>query len=74
MPCFCYLDVDECDSSVARCHSNALCKNTAPGYCCECKDGFYGNGIDCAKEGKIVLALYLVVIYSHYASYVVATE
>ena len=53
-PCFVFsLDVDECDNGVAQCHSNALCKNSAPGYCCECTNGYYGNGVDCVKEGKI---------------------
>lgn len=52
--CCCFLDLDECDSSLARCHSNAICKNTAPGYCCECTNGYYGNGVDCVKEGKKV--------------------
>ena len=44
---------------MARCHGNALCKNTAPGYCCECTNGYYGNGVDCVEEGKTILALHL---------------
>ena len=50
-----FLDVDECDNGISQCHSSALCKNNAPGYCCECTDGYYGNGVDCVKEGKIIV-------------------
>lgn len=45
--------MDECENGVARCHPNAVCKNAAPGYCCQCKDGYYGSGVDCVKEGKV---------------------
>lgn len=54
--CFAFsLDANECDNGVAKCHSNALCKNSAPGYCCECTNGYYGNGVDCVREGKIIV-------------------
>ena len=50
-PCYVSLDVDECDSGVSQCHSHASCKNTAPGYCCDCNEGYYGNGVVCEREG-----------------------
>ncbi|XP_022790332.1 fibrillin-1-like isoform X2 [Stylophora pistillata] len=47
-------DIDECEDGVARCHPNAICKNIAPGFCCQCNDGYFGNGVDCVKEGTTV--------------------
>lgn len=30
-----------------QCHSSATCEDTHDGYCCKCKEGFYGNGYSC---------------------------
>lgn len=32
-----------------QCHSSATCEDTQDGFCCKCKDGFYGNGYSCIK-------------------------
>lgn len=33
-----------------RCHISAVCTDTASGFCCKCKDTFYGNGFSCIKN------------------------
>lgn len=33
-----------------KCHSSAYCQDTALGFCCICKEGFYGNGYSCIKN------------------------
>lgn len=30
-----------------QCHSSATCEDTQDGFCCKCKDGYYGNGNSC---------------------------
>lgn len=44
-------DVDECGVGAVSCHANATCINKSPGYCCQCNEGFYGNGITCTEIG-----------------------
>ena len=42
------LDVDECaEHYTNKCNHNARCINQDGGYLCQCKDGFYGNGLKC---------------------------
>lgn len=33
-----------------QCHSAATCEDTSDGYCCKCKDEYYGNGYSCIKN------------------------
>ena len=40
-------DIDECTNGTHRCDVNAVCNNTQGSYNCTCKDGFYGDGINC---------------------------
>ncbi|XP_074631939.1 nidogen-like isoform X3 [Acropora palmata] len=44
--------IDECSSGVSQCHEHASCTNSDPGYCCECKEGYFGTGFICEKEGE----------------------
>ena len=46
------VDIDECENT-NNCHWNAACSNTEGSYFCECKPGFYGNGLLCL-EGDCV--------------------
>lgn len=40
-------DINECESGVNSCHSNAVCANTDGSYTCSCdKEGYRGNGKD----------------------------
>ncbi|XP_048586390.1 uncharacterized protein LOC5504315 isoform X1 [Nematostella vectensis] len=47
-------DLDECAVGSAQCHMNATCYNKAPGFCCECDDRFYGDGISCIRKGAVL--------------------
>lgn len=33
-----------------KCHSSAECIDKSFGFCCRCKDGYYGNGHSCIKS------------------------
>lgn len=33
-----------------KCHISAICTDTAEGFCCKCKTGYYGNGYSCVKS------------------------
>jgi nidogen (entactin) len=33
-----------------QCHSQATCEDNQEGFCCKCKEGFYGNGLSCIKN------------------------
>ncbi|KAF0027291.1 hypothetical protein F2P81_020032 [Scophthalmus maximus] len=41
-----------CANSRNKCSQFADCKDYSNGYCCHCRPGFYGNGIQCVAEGK----------------------
>lgn len=38
------------DGSYKKCHSAATCIDKYQGFCCVCKEGFYGNGNVCIKS------------------------
>lgn len=38
------------DGGRLKCHTQAYCTDTKAGYCCQCKDGYYGNGFSCIKN------------------------
>ncbi|XP_069001154.1 nidogen-1 [Embiotoca jacksoni] len=41
-----------CVNNRNKCSQFADCKDYSSGYCCHCRPGFYGNGIQCVAEGK----------------------
>ncbi|KAE8280427.1 Nidogen-1 [Larimichthys crocea] len=41
-----------CSNNRNKCSQFADCKDYSSGYCCHCRPGFYGNGIQCVAEGK----------------------
>jgi len=59
--CDYHSDVDECETNTANCSTNATCTNTEPGFTCECKPGYEGDGFTC--DGKPVSA------YLYYTSF-----
>jgi len=40
-----------CSTAFSLCHSQATCVDTNQKFCCICRKGFYGNGLNCLKEG-----------------------
>ncbi|XP_038593380.1 nidogen-1 [Micropterus salmoides] len=41
-----------CANNRNKCSQFADCRDYSSGYCCYCRPGFYGNGIQCVAEGK----------------------
>uniref|UniRef100_UPI0037E84C71 nidogen-1 n=1 Tax=Semicossyphus pulcher TaxID=241346 RepID=UPI0037E84C71 len=41
-----------CANNRNKCSQFADCQDYSSGYCCHCRPGFYGNGIQCVAEGK----------------------
>ncbi|KAM7385835.1 hypothetical protein PAMP_001890 [Pampus punctatissimus] len=41
-----------CANNRNKCSQFADCKDYSGGYCCHCRPGFYGNGVQCVAEGK----------------------
>ncbi|XP_029925797.1 nidogen-1 [Myripristis murdjan] len=41
-----------CANSGNKCSNFADCKDHTSGYCCHCRPGYYGNGVQCVAEGK----------------------
>lgn len=41
-----------CANNRNKCSQFSDCKDYSGGYCCHCRPGFYGNGIQCVAEGK----------------------
>lgn len=41
------VDIDECEEGRGQCHPDAICINLPGTHRCTCKDGFFGNGLEC---------------------------
>ncbi|XP_037534042.1 nidogen-1 [Nematolebias whitei] len=41
-----------CTNNRNKCSQFADCRDYSSGYCCHCRPGYYGNGIQCVAEGK----------------------
>uniref|UniRef100_A0A8C7Z3W8 Nidogen 1a n=1 Tax=Oryzias sinensis TaxID=183150 RepID=A0A8C7Z3W8_9TELE len=41
-----------CSNNRNKCSQFADCRDYSSGFCCHCRPGFYGNGIQCVAEGK----------------------
>lgn len=70
------------DGGRLRCHTSAVCEdNSNVGFCCRCKQGYYGNGFNCIKNdiplrvtGKVTGNINNVEINGQLQSYVVLTD
>jgi len=43
------MEADTCLEGAKTCHVNSQCVDFATGFCCECMEPFYGNGLNCLK-------------------------
>ena len=43
-------DINECQENTDTCHDNATCSNTEGSFDCQCKQGYTGDGINCAGK------------------------
>ncbi|XP_005795282.1 nidogen-1 [Xiphophorus maculatus] len=41
-----------CANSRNKCSQFADCRDYTSGFCCHCRHGYYGNGLQCVAEGK----------------------
>ncbi|XP_017279847.1 nidogen-1 [Kryptolebias marmoratus] len=41
-----------CANNRNKCSQFADCRDYSSGFCCHCRPGYYGNGIQCLAEGK----------------------
>ena len=58
-----FSDIPECSNiEIPACHEYADCTELAPGYTCECQDGFQGNGLFC-EGNENALQKFLIVLY-----------
>lgn len=60
LPCFSVFSVfsyklGTCANNQNKCSQFGDCKDHSSGYCCNCRPGFYGNGIQCVAEGNNTL-------------------
>lgn len=64
-----------------KCHLSATCTDTRKGFCCKCKNGFYGNGFSCIKNdvpirvsGKVTGYVSDTEVNAQLQSYVLLTD
>ena len=51
-------DIDECASGTHDCHSDATCTNTVGAFNCSCKEGYNGDGRQCAgTDANVVITI-----------------
>ncbi|VDK46117.1 unnamed protein product [Anisakis simplex] len=46
------LSCAQASETIQPCHDHARCIDYNPGYCCQCLDGYYGNGKECLRNGN----------------------
>ncbi|KAG0718545.1 Nidogen-1 [Chionoecetes opilio] len=44
--------IQSCAVGGSLCHSDAVCIDHTPGFCCRCEDDYLGNGINCIPKGE----------------------
>ncbi|MPC34543.1 Nidogen-1 [Portunus trituberculatus] len=44
--------MQSCAVGGSLCHSDAVCVDYTPGFCCKCGDNYLGNGINCIPKGE----------------------
>lgn len=44
-----------CRTGATTCHSKATCIDYEIGFCCSCKQGYFGNGKSCQPNGKLFI-------------------
>jgi len=60
------LDIDECTDGTHKCDvKGAVCNNIRGSYNCTCKDGFYGDGINCTGLFIYLFNISLYTVKNH---------
>lgn len=63
-------DIDECASGTHDCHSDATCTNTGGAFNCTCKEGYNGDGRQCAGTDANVVITILFELSSQFSKHV----
>lgn len=45
-----------CRTGATTCHSKATCIDYEIGFCCSCKQGYFGNGKSCQPNGELFIS------------------
>ena len=61
-------DIEECLNGTHGCDVNADCNNTLGSYNCSCKDGFLGNGTNCASNKALLMRDAAEILMRHAAT------
>ena len=53
--CFTEILVNECETGLDNCHSNADCTDTEDAFYCTCQAGYTGDGVTCEGKHHVML-------------------
>lgn len=48
-----------CEHTDDPCPANAKCVEQPNGFCCQCSEGYFGNGHECIENGKCKIYIFV---------------